>query len=1121
MRLADRVLVARRFQRAIRIDTDLGDASVLKGFVCPESSSEVLKTMARHVSETGQAAFTWTGPYGSGKSSLVVVLSAVLSGNRQLRQDAAIALGEQTTSKIWRALPPRDQGWRILPIVGRRGELAKIFGEAIERARLVRSSRLMPWTDQDVFDALTRIAERTPRKTGGLAVFVDEMGKFLEGAAYDGADIYFFQQLAELASRSHGRLVVVGILHQAFEEYAHRLSREIRDEWAKIQGRFVDLALNVEPTEQLDLLGRSIEVKPGLTVADGVFERVSSLMRNRVAPGLLEACWPLHPIVALLLGPISRRRFGQNQRSIFGFLNSAEPRGFQDFLKSATDSELYTPEFLWDYLQFNLEPSIMASPDGHRWAMAVDALNRCQATGGDELHIRLLKTIGLVDLFKERSGLMPNLDLLRLALNDLPPEVIDTAVGELQEQSLVIYRRFSNAYSIFEGSDFDIEKAIDEAYGSIDELDFGRLADLAGLQPIVAKRHYHATGALRWCETAVVALADVRDTVARFEPTAGSIGTFFLVLPTQGDSAAITENIVQDVAATPTEWDTIIGVPERSAWMITTLARDLMALEQVRDETPELQGDRIARLEVQSRIADIRGIIEGELGRALNDTLWFRSQGEPVRLSYAELSSLASDIADSRFPDTPLLPNELLNRSKPSSNAVAARNVLLRAMALRQGRPRLGIEGYPPEGGLFDSLLLATGLYRNTQDGWRFVEPTGPNGDAKNLAPAWRAVATYLKDNAHIAVSLAEVYDIWRKPPFGIKDGLLPVIAVAFILSRRREVALYREGVFQSRLTDLDVEYLSNDPSDMQIRWMELSDTSRQVLSDMAEIVRDLDTENILRHLEPIDVARGLVSIYDRLPAWVGRTQRISQNAKLVRQLFKQASDPNRFLFDDIPQVLTGLRNNGRISRPLSDVVREGLSELNSAYPNMLYRLRETLLMELGVPNASPSMLTELRERAANIRQLSGDHRLEAFILRVSRFSGSEQDIESLASMAVNKPPRQWVDSDVDRATVELADLSRNFIRHEAYAHVKGRQDHRMAMAVVLGLDGKPVYDEFEVTEGEQSQVDEVVERVRAVLVGSDTEERNIVLAALAKLTSEYLVSRSDIDPCAAEQAVL
>jgi hypothetical protein len=84
MSLIERVHIARRFQRSVRIDADLSDPESLVGFICPQSSADVLLSMAHHVAETGQGAFTWTGPYGSGKSSLVVALSALLNGNKGL-----------------------------------------------------------------------------------------------------------------------------------------------------------------------------------------------------------------------------------------------------------------------------------------------------------------------------------------------------------------------------------------------------------------------------------------------------------------------------------------------------------------------------------------------------------------------------------------------------------------------------------------------------------------------------------------------------------------------------------------------------------------------------------------------------------------------------------------------------------------------------------------------------------------------------------------------------------------------------------------------------------------------------------------------------------------------------
>ena len=1107
--LSERVHVSPRFRRSIRIDTDLSDPAALEGFICPESSASVLRTMALHVKESGQAAFTWTGPYGVGKSSLVVALSAVLNAKAEVRTKASHILGSATTQAIWEALPPKNKGWRVLPVVGRRDRPAQVVGEAIERARLVRGRRTEPWTDEAVFDALVTVSKRESRTKGGLMVFIDEMGKFLEGAAYYGTDIYFFQQLAEIASRSDGRLIVIGILHQAFEEYAYRLSRDMRDEWSKVQGRFVDLAINVDPEEQLGLLGRAIRISGDYETTDQLAVQVANLLHRDLPPHLLKECWPLHPITACLLGPISRRRFGQNQRSLFSFLNSTEPSGFQDFLRTAAVGDVYTPDMVWDYLRVNLEPSIVASPDGHRWAMAVDALERCQAAGGSDLKVRLLKVIALVDLFKERSGLAASLELLALATLSSEDE-IRRALARLDEASIVIFRKFSNSYSIFEGSDFDIEHAVDEAYDSIEEVDFSRLSELAGLQPIVAKRHYHKTGAIRWFDMSIAPLREIEEVVAKYTPKNRSVGAFILALPSQGDSPQTVEGIVGQLRRQQRS-GVILGIPQWTTWTIDSLARELLALEQVRDNSPELRGDRVARMEVESRIADMQGRIESDLLMALAGAKWQGSGIEPQRLDQAQLNGLASDIADSRFDKSPRLRNELLNRLKPSSNAVAAQNALLRRMVLHEGEERLGITGFPAEGGLFVSLLESTWLYRHTFEGWRFVAPTAEN-DPCYLLPAWQTATKFLESQSHRSVSVTEIYDIWREAPFGIKDGLMPVIAVAFALSRRDNLAFYRQGIFQVRMTDLDTDYLTRDPSDIQFRWMDLSDVSRGLLSEMAGVVRHLDDSNALPDLEPIDVARGLVAIYDALPLWSERTQQLSGNAKRVRQLFKQAKDPNRLIFDDIPQAFGDQHDKDGAESvvEIAQRIQDGLMELQQAYPSMLRRLKETLLTELGVSNFSAESLSELRSRADTIKQLSGDHRLEAFVLRISQFGGTDDDMESLASMAANKPPRLWTDSDIDRAIIELADMARSFVRHEAYAHVKGRQDRRHAIAVVVGLDGRPIHDTFEVTDQEQEKVDKLITRVRNVLSESGEGEQNIILAALARVSAEYLEARTD-----------
>lgn len=1108
MSLAERVQVARRYQRAINISSDMSDPAALKGFVCPRSSAEILETMAHHVLKTGQGAFTWTGPYGTGKSSLAVVLGAALGGAKHLRSEAASLLGQPTFDALMKAMPPRTRGWRILPVSGRRAAPAQVIGDAIEAAGWLPSGS---WTDMRVLKALDDIAGRNPRAGAGLFVFIDEMGKFLEAAAHDGNDIHIFQELAERASRSRGRLIVVGILHQAFAEYAHRLSRDARDEWAKIQGRFVDLPINTAGEEQIDLLGRAIENGRRSRQPGPLAERVAELSGRQASASLaerLEDCWPLHPIVASLLGPLSGRRFGQNQRSLFAFLNSAEPLGFQDFLRASAEDHLYSPDRLWDYLRANLEPSILVSPDGHRWALAAYALGRSEAMGCSELEQRLLKVIALLGLLKESSGLTPRSALLELALLEDDAEEIHAALGQLRDRSLIVFRKFSDAWAIFEGSDFDIDRALEEQSQRTGDLHPRTLQAATQLEHVVAKRHYHTTGALRWFDVAVLPLGELRQAASEFSPQQGEIGIFLLGVPTRGESEKEAEELCRHAAETSDKWDIVAGFSP-SAWGLPDLAVELSTLERVRDETPELQGDRVARTEVEARIAAVQERLETELARTFDNASWYRKGIGAVQLSRAGLSALASDLADVRFCRAPRLHNELLGKTRPSSSAVAAQNALLRRMVLNEGEERLGIDGFPAEGGLFESLLSATGLHRNRGDRWGFVSPRPGDLDKHNLAPSWEAARELLKTNSHRALPVSEIYDAWRRPPFGVKDGLLPVLSVAFLLSQHSDLAFYRDGVFQTRIRDLDIDFLVSDPSDVQFRWIDLGGVSRQLLAELAQVVRSLDTQNALDYLEPIDVARGLVAIHDRLPPWTGRTQRLSRNARAVRHLFRKAKDPNRLLFDDMPELLkeplAGAEEDA--ATRIADRVRQGLTELIEAWPAMLGRLREVLLSELQVPNSSPAMLAELRARAENIRELGGDHRLEAFIVRLSRFEGSDDDIEGLSSLAVNKPPQAWVDPDIDRATLETAAMAQRFLRAEAFARVKGRADKRHSMAVVVGLEGaqSTLHDEFAVADLDRPQIESLASRLEGVLRGTKELRREVVLAALVEVSARFL----------------
>src|SRR5205823_129306 len=137
--------------------------------------------MARQIANTKQRAFTWTGPYGGGKSSLAVTLAGLLGPKGIVRNAAVAALGSETASRLLDTFQPSRDGWLIIPVVGRRGEPVADIGVALEQARRQHGAlRGRPRSDvktgRELVERLTQEAAARPRD--GVLLVIDELGKF-------------------------------------------------------------------------------------------------------------------------------------------------------------------------------------------------------------------------------------------------------------------------------------------------------------------------------------------------------------------------------------------------------------------------------------------------------------------------------------------------------------------------------------------------------------------------------------------------------------------------------------------------------------------------------------------------------------------------------------------------------------------------------------------------------------------------------------------------------------------------------------------------------------------------------------------------------------------------------
>lgn len=182
-----------------------------------------------------------------------------------------------------------------------------------------------------------------------------------------------------MASRSGDKpIVLLGILHQGFHAYAERLPSSARQEWEKIAGRFEEIVFDQPLTHTATLVASALNVqinaippKLALTVNDVVDATVS-------AGGMAHSKWvleelsplqlyPLHPTVLPVLIHFFAR-FGQHERSLFGFLFSSEPFGLQSFAQHLlADGLWYRLPDLYDYIRATFGHRLAGASATSQW----------------------------------------------------------------------------------------------------------------------------------------------------------------------------------------------------------------------------------------------------------------------------------------------------------------------------------------------------------------------------------------------------------------------------------------------------------------------------------------------------------------------------------------------------------------------------------------------------------------------------------------------------------------------------------------------------------------------------------------------------------------------------------
>jgi hypothetical protein len=183
-----------------------------------------------------------------------------------------------------------------------------------------------------------------------------------------------------------------------------------------------------------------------------------------------------------------------------------------------------------------------------------------------------------------------------------------------------------------------------------------------------------------------------------------------------------------------------------------------------------------------------------------------------------------------------------------------------------------------------------------------------------------------------------------------------------------------------------------------------------------------------------LTVVRPLVRMVKELPDYVGKTRQLVETTQKVLRAMKEARQPDRLLFTDLPAAcgFAPFESHGRVDTSHVEEyftqLRAAFAELQRAYPHLLAEIERLILKAFGQEPPLAPARKKIEHHARLVLNVAIDTKLKAFLLRAAD-NGIEDTtwIESIATLLSGKPPTHWDDADRARFEVQLAASARTF----------------------------------------------------------------------------------------------
>lgn len=884
-------------------------------YILTPNTQEVFDSIVNNY-VAGVRSINLIGAYGTGKSTFLNALTYHLNEEKLFLE-----------GRDWKKYKHFD----ILKLVGNYDSIIDNIKE------LIGSSSVKPVVLVKELEDLIKASNAEGR---GFILIIDEFGKFLEYASTNGAEkeLYFLQQIAELINNAEYEAAFITTLHQDFSAYAVELNATQRNEWVKVKGRFKELSFN-EPVEQLLLLAsKRIGGKPSKEVAEHIDSLMKTIgiakafsLKDYFDQKIAKKIYPLDLLSGSVLA-LALQQYGQNERSLFTFLNTDSFYGLKEFNEGRQN--FYAISNVYDYLNYNLYSFLNSKANIHqsKWAEIKNALERVEGEVEEGQHVlynTLIKTIGLLNLFSHASANLDTKFLTQYIELSGKLSGVAEAIEHLQRLNLLSYNKYSNRFFYSETTIVNIDEAIEEAGKEISRANniVSFLNGYLPLAPISAKRAYYEKGTPRVFEYKITDLP-----YSASKPTGQVDGFINLIFNQQIKDADIINASIDNEQA----------ILYAHFLRVEDIQHAIEEIEKAEIAKKRYLYDKIIQRELHAIIDIQKNLLNYFLYEGFydNESVNWYYKGEKLQFKNSkDFNAFLSEITEQIYPLTPIFISELANKTKLSGAISSARRLLLDALLDHETEEGLRIEGFPPQKSIYLSLLLQTGMHAKTENGWALQEITDKSLDHNKFIPLFQASNDFVASTKGAKRSIADLYDALEQAPYKLKRGFLDFWIPIYLIMKNDDFAMYGINGFIPNVDSEVLELLVKNPSQYTIKAYDTDGIKVRLFNQYRDLLalsetKQTSNEAFIKTIIPF------FKFYKELKPYVKQTKNLTKKTRDVRKALTDATDPEKLFFEDLPSALNydlvQLNKKPELLVDFSADLQSSIRELRSAYDDLL-----------------------------------------------------------------------------------------------------------------------------------------------------------------------------------------